>query len=410
MPLYTPFLKESVDTVGQGYGQNVVGNLMQKAYLGDDNAMSELARYSPQAVQQIQQQRMQQQQAQIAMQAKQAETKKATQEWAMQNKQLIDGVMKGAAQLPDFQSAQQYINTELNNYKQMGVQIPDQFSAETFTPQAFDQIKKIYPTPTKTVGKNDRLVGPDNKVVLDAEPESGSKVAMQAINPQTGDIIPIQHDSKSGQYADNKGQPFSLPPGYVITHVAAPQGAIEGIVPKGLDAQIRQKAGSVISFNDTAQKVADLIKSNPDITTLTAGAASLANTAKAEAQAIGRFMGIDTDVYTPSQYNDTFRELGIKSDVLKSLYTSLAFQAAAASGQSGKDVSNKDVERFLKQVGGGGSDPMAVLRVLQSTTNTINDSFQNEHKQLYKGKEYPGDLHKPTFPDFGKNTQWEIVK
>lgn len=233
--------------------------------------------------------------------------------------------------------------------------------------------------------------------------KEGTQQPMQAVNASTGDIIPIQHDSKSGKYTDTNGKPFSLPEGYVITHMAAPQGNIEGIIPKAADVDLKKKAGSIASFNDTAQQVIDLVKGNPDITTFVSSAASLANTAKAEAQAIGRHIGIDSDVYTPSTYNDVFRELGIKNDVLKSLYTSLAFQAAAASGQTGHSVSDKDVERFLKQVGRGGSDPMAVMRVLESTTNTVNKEFEDQYSQFSKGKPYPIDLKKPVFPDFGKS-------
>ena len=241
--------------------------------------------------------------------------------------------------------------------------------------------------------------------------DKGTKEAIQAVNSETGEIIPLQYDTKGKGLLDMKGNPATVPQGFTLTRLGAPQGAMEGLIPKTADVELKKRAGSVASFNETAQQVADIIKSNPDANTFVASAASLANTAKAEAKAIGRHLGIDTDVYTPSSYNETFRELGIKSDVLKSLYTSLAFQAAAASGQSGKEVSNKDVERFLKQVGGGGSDPASVIRVLQATTDTINNSFDKEYKQFSKGKSYPQDLSRPKFPDFGKKDgEWEIMK
>lgn len=163
MALYTPFFERAADTVGSAYGQREIGKLAQSAYMGDEKALGELYRLDPNLGQQISTQKRQEEQAKLSTAATKQSMEQSSQQWAMQNKQLIDQTMQKAASMPDFQSAQQTIAREIESLKQSGVQIPQQFSAETFTPEVYQQIKQAYAqkqSPIK-VGAGETLVNPD---------------------------------------------------------------------------------------------------------------------------------------------------------------------------------------------------------------------------------------------------------
>jgi hypothetical protein len=120
-------------------------DLVRSAYLGDQRALGELSRINPDAANQIQQQKVQQQQRQLQEAARLKQEQRSDQEWAMQNRQVIQGVMQKAAQMPDFQSAQQLIASEIQSLQETGMKIPPSMSAQSFTPEVFAQLQKAFP-------------------------------------------------------------------------------------------------------------------------------------------------------------------------------------------------------------------------------------------------------------------------
>lgn len=185
MALYTPFFQRAAQTVAQGYGQKRIGTLTQSAYMGDQRAMQELAQIDPNAANQIRQQKTQEEQVKLSqaaqaqqMQANQQQIERGNQQWALQNRELIQGVMEKAARMPDFQSAQQYIDSEIQGLQQSGVQVPQAFSAQTFTPETFEQIKKAFPPLAKegfTLGPQEtRFDASGNVLAQNSAPRDGA--------------------------------------------------------------------------------------------------------------------------------------------------------------------------------------------------------------------------------------------
>lgn len=140
--------------------------------------------------------------------------------------------------------------------------------------------------------------------------------------------------------------------------------------------QLRDKQSAARSFVETAGDAIDLLQENPDINTFTGQASALINDLQQEAKALARNSGfeIESKVLEDSTYSDSFDRLGIDNRRMRSMITALAFKAAAASGQTGRGVSDRDVRRFIEEVGANASDPRAFAATLQDVASrTVRD-------------------------------------
>lgn len=146
MALYTPFFERAAATAGNAYGQRRTGELARNAYLGDQNAIGELALINPALAGQIKQQKMQEEQANLSTQATKQSMQMADQEWALKNREILQQVAQRMAQAPTFDVAQQIAADEISSLKEAGVQVPERFSPQAFTPEAFAQLKQQFPS------------------------------------------------------------------------------------------------------------------------------------------------------------------------------------------------------------------------------------------------------------------------
>lgn len=238
-------------------------------------------------------------------------------------------------------------------------------------------------------------------------PEEPKALDLLQVIDGSGVATPIQFDPRGGGFKDMQGNPYTPPPGSTVTRLGTPQGAVGDVIPQTLDSKMRESEGAVRSFNDTASRVIEMVKANPDINTFAAQLGAMGAGALQEAGAIARFLGVPRETFDPGQYQTVFKQAGIENAAIQSLITSLAFQAAAAGGQSGRDVSNRDVERYISQIGGSYSDPAAFLRALQETITGVNREFSNRYESIYK-EPFSGDLGVPVF-EAPSSDGWRIV-
>lgn len=238
MALYTPFFEKATSTVGRGYGAKVVGDLAKSAYLGDQQALGELFRLDPNLGQQIKNQKLQEEQMNLSTAAQNQALRQNDQQWAMQNRQLIEQTMQKAASMPDFQSAQQLIASEIEALKQSGVQVPEQFSAQTFTPEVYQQIKQVYASkqaPIK-VGAGESLVDPATMEPVYTNPAA--------------DKAPDQRSQKIASLAPQLAQTLGVP--LEQAQVAA-ANVVDGIVRYDVTEQ-----GRVLEINTSNGQVKEL--------------------------------------------------------------------------------------------------------------------------------------------------------
>lgn len=238
-------------------------------------------------------------------------------------------------------------------------------------------------------------------------PEPVNKDLLQAVLPD-GSIVPIKYDPRGSGLLTLDNQPYSLPQGATVTRTGAPGGDLANVLPPNREVDRRRQEGSVRSFNDAAGRAIELITQNPDANTFMANLATIGAGLTQEAGAVARFMGVPRETFDPSAYDSVFKDLNIDNSALQSVITSLAFQAAAAKDVRGSGVSNRDVERFIRQVGGNYSNPTSLLAALQETVRDVNSSYSNEYQSLYN-KPFEGDLGMPQFPQLGAPEESDLT-
>jgi hypothetical protein len=127
----------------------------------------------------------------------------------------------------------------------------------------------------------------------------------------------------------------------------------------------------------------NFVQTNPAANTITAGVAAFTNEVKAEINGALSILGKgkidDPSVLNLGTYDSTFEELGIKNNVLKSKFLDLAYVVAAARGQKGRALSDKDIDRFIRIIGSGSADYKSVVATLTDLQKRLADEYAIEH-------------------------------
>ena len=86
--------------------------------------------------------------------------------------------------------------------------------------------------------------------------------------------------------------------------------------------------------------------------------------------------------------------LGQQSVQMQSMLIGLAYQAAKAEGQKGRDVSNADIERFMRQLGATSSDPVTLEAVLTRLSKEAQDRFATQYSFI-RNEPWQGSFEPP---------------
>jgi hypothetical protein len=223
---------------------------------------------------------------------------------------------------------------------------------------------------------------------------------MQRVTP-SGTIETVMVDP-SGAFFDLQGKPIELGANERLIEGATLTGGTEDLGIGNAEARtMRDTEVAARSFVATTNDAIQLLNDEPNINTFAARAASIVNNLQQEGRAIASSLGMSFDegILDPSAYSNQFDELGIQNQRMRSMITSLAFQAAAASGQSGRDVSNADVARFINEVGASASDPRAFARTLLDVAGRTDRRFRIDYETRL-GKPFEGNLGTADLPGF----------
>ena len=258
-----------------------------------------------------------------------------------------------------------------------------------------------------TLGPNDIRYRGTQVIGRGAAPAATPKKLdfLQRVMPD-GNIQTIKVDEQ-GNFYDLANAPITIGPserlveGSSLTGSGADIGITNAEAERMRDAEVGTK-----TFIATTGDAIRMLNEQPDINTFVASAASLVNTVQQEGKAIARAIGanFDDSVLDPASYSSEFDSLGIQNERMRGLITSLAFQAAAASGQSGRDISNADVLRFVKEVGANSSDPRAFAATLRDVAQRTDRGFRINYETRL-GSQYEGDTGLSSIPGFSDNQQ-----
>lgn len=129
----------------------------------------------------------------------------------------------------------------------------------------------------------------------------------------------------------------------------------------------------------TIQDIIERVEGNPELISAAGAISRGAETLASQIDGLAKLSGIDIDASrNVSDYTDilnSFEGEAIKSAEIQSAVVNLAFSAAASSGQTGRAVSDRDVERFMREIGASTGSPETFVAVLKSFGERLQRNF-----------------------------------
>ena len=246
-----------------------------------------------------------------------------------------------------------------------------------------------------TLGPNDIRYRGTQVIGRGAAPAATPKKLdfLQRVMPD-GNVQTIKVDEQ-GNFYNLQNAPITIGPDERLVEGSSLTGSGEDIGITNVEAtRMRDAEVATRAFVETATDAMNLLIEQPDINTFVGSAAALVNNLETEAKAIANSLGVsfDNNLINPSSYSSQFDRLGIRQPRMRSMITSLAFQAAAAQGQSGRDISNADIARFINEIGANSSDPRAFAQTLNDVTNRTTRRFGIEYETRMR-KPYEGSFN-----------------
>ena len=139
---------------------------------------------------------------------------------------------------------------------------------------------------------------------------------------------------------------------------------------------------------------------NPDANTITSAVAAFTNEVRAEFRAAFRALGKgeieNQGVLDIATYSSQWSDMGIDDAVLQSKFLDLAYIIAAARGQTGRALSDKDISRFIAILGTDSANFPTVAATLNNIKQTLAEEYAIQHNVMagiYEGiNEVPNDF------------------
>lgn len=140
------------------------------------------------------------------------------------------------------------------------------------------------------------------------------------------------------------------------------------------EISLKQSQIDTAQFTTGVNNVIRALEEAPDANTAAASLGGVFNSLVQEAETV-------MNLKNTGDRKELFEklELGTKSAELQSMLIGLAYQAAKAEGQRGRDVSNADIERFMVQLGANSSDPEVLKRNLTRLKKQAQDRFATQY-------------------------------
>jgi hypothetical protein len=274
-------------------------------------------------------------------------------------------------------------------------------------------INKMDPSKTKELFSFTKGVAPEIKTFTDKD---GNFTAV-SINSRTGEVISRNvlgqaavkpEEAITLRYPD--GQERAFRKGDKRVDAAMEEGAVP--VTKSIQGTPGEFDPTKPEFKDlrdaqigteqakaSIEEIKNLVKGKPEIMSVAGGLSSLATHVVSQAEGLAKLTGIKIEAsQDAASYKEELGKLGIAgkdSAVLESAIVNLAYSAAVASGQSGRSVSDRDVARFIKEIGGGLGSPDQFIGVLDAFQKRMDRNLEIRRNVLTRK---PGQAVKPIEP------------
>jgi len=218
-------------------------------------------------------------------------------------------------------------------------------------PQA--EIERIYAELTK------------EEEIQDLEP-------LQLILPDGTQQTALYDDQGNFYDVTNPTKKLDLEQGTQVIRSSQVGGATDYGNPQ--EISLKQSQIDTAQFTTGVNNVLKELDDAPDANTAAARLGGVFNNLVQEAEAV---MNLDNAGERTKLFEKL--ELGTKSAEMQSMLIGLAYQAAKAEGQKGRDVSNADIERFMVQLGANSSDPEVLKRNLTRLKKQAQERFSTQY-------------------------------
>lgn len=201
--LYTPFMAQAGEKIGQAMLQKAQNKLIGQAYMGQPGAMENLAQYNPQAAIALQRQRQQEEQLKLQQAVKKQESQRKI--WK-ENKSLTDEVIQNTAQFDNYEQAKSYFDEQKELYRPLFTtpETGDMLAGVELTPQSFEQIRHLY-------GPKQEKLGALDRAKLEKIRAETAKIGRESrVGPDIGGNIDILTQNLSPEVAAKAKAAFEL--------------------------------------------------------------------------------------------------------------------------------------------------------------------------------------------------------
>ena len=262
-------------------------------------------------------------------------------------------------------------------------------------------------------GKASKIPGQDDEIKEPKAPKTGlffNEKFKSEDNPKG--IVPAQFEYDEARdkwrwtYEAPDGTIKNMPlQGSMQINVSSETGSFESTINSVRSNLLTTEIGTRQALASIDNAI-DFVLKNPGANTFIGDVASFTNEVKAELNQVLRVIGKgkleNTDVLNLNSYNEAipgtefrgWESLGIRTNVMKSKLLDLSYVVAAARGQTGKALSDKDVARFIQILGTGKSDYKSVAATLQSLKGQLAEEYSIAHNTFakqYEGIDYIPD-------------------
>lgn len=162
--------------------------------------------------------------------------------------------------------------------------------------------------------------------------------------------------------------------------------AVQGIViPDTVTKRgLRQAEISTRTALNTASKIALMVEGRPELLGVAGFLARTVDSIRAGIRGLSNLFTpdrqISEDLLDPARYAAVLDRMALtipamRSAQIRSMVVSLAFSAAEASGQTGRAISDRDITRFIEEIGASTASPEQFVGVIRSFAMRTAENF-----------------------------------
>jgi len=185
-----------------------------------------------------------------------------------------------------------------------------------------------------------------------------------------------------------------------LTHI---WGRTEPDVKLSYLKKLEPEGAQIHAMSGAAVRLMELVADDPGIITGAARIPAAFNKIGAEINALAGELGWSREKIETGKYDAAFERLGLgsKSVAFKNLLTDWTLMLAAASGQEGRSLSDKDFDRFLTISGTDISDAPTFIFNMNSLMVAKQRQFEDRYTSLTLGDNWAASHG--AFPQYGSN-------